>query len=200
MDTIDEVAPRKRGMTPIRVTLTAGVPARWDIEGDWIACITEPNGVNDLTIRFDQSEKVPLPAGLGFRRYYRTIELESAIGGAFVVLAGFGSVADARATSNVSVTATIAAGNTLDNGGDVTVANGAGSLLLAQDPLRNYASITSPSTNTGTVRIGNVGVGSNTGIPLEPGQTLSIGTTAAIYVRNDSGASQTLSAASVREV
>lgn len=64
---IQEVGPRKRGMTPVRVTLAANVPQRFGIPGDWIACITA--AAADLTARFDDSEKVPVPQGLGFRRY-----------------------------------------------------------------------------------------------------------------------------------
>lgn len=193
-----EVAPRKRGMTPIRVTLAAGVAQRWPIEGDWIACITAPGGVTDLTARFDNSEAVPLPAGLGFRRYYREIALESAVGGAFVVLAGFGSVADARASLNAVVNATIASGASLFDGGDVAVPSGAATLLLAADATRSYANIMNPSTNTATVRIGTATVGAANGTPLEPGSTLPVSTTAAIYAFQASGAPVTLAAAAVR--
>lgn len=199
-DYLDEIAPRQRGMTPLRMTLAAGVPQRWDIEGDWVTCITAPAGITDLTARFDQSEPVPLPQGLGFRRYYRTVELQSATGGAFVVLAGFGSVADARATLNAAITANIAPGNTLNNGADVATVSGAATLLLAADATRLYATVANLSTNTVTVRIGNVTVAAATGIPLEPGETLSIGTTAAVYAYQASGGPVTISAASVSEV
>lgn len=198
MNTIEEVSPRQRGMTPLRVNLSAGVPLRWDVEGDWVACITAPAGVTDLTARFDQSEKVPLPAGLGFRRYYRTVELESATGGAFVVLAGFGSVADARATVNATVNTTIAPGATLFDGGDVSCASGAATQLLALDATRSYAIITNPSTNTVTVRVGTSAVAATTGTPLEPGVSLPISTTAAIYAFQASGGAVTISASAVR--
>lgn len=195
---IREVAPRQRGMTPIRVTLAAGVPQRFLLEGDWVACITSPLNVTDLTARFDQSEAVPLPAGLGFRRYYREVELQSATGGAFVVLAGFGSVSDARATANVSVLASLAAGTSLFDGGDVACTSGAATLLLALDATRSYAIISNPSTNTVTLRIGTSGVGAASGTPLEPGCTLPLSTTAAIYAYQASGGSVTIAASAVR--
>lgn len=197
-DSYGDVSKKQRGMTPIRVTLAAGVPQRWNIPGDWVACITAPGAVTDLTARFDDSEKVPLPAGLGFRRYYDVIELESAVGGAFVVLAGFGSVSDTRSTVNATVNTTIAPGASLFDGGDVACPNAAATQLLAADATRSYAIITNPSTNTATVRIGTSGVAAATGTPLEPGVSLPVSTTAAIYARNDSGGAVTISASAVR--
>lgn len=192
------VAPRQRGMTPVRVTLAANVPQRWNIPGDWVAAVTAPASVTDLTVRFDDSEKVPLPGGIGFRRYYNTVELESATGGAFVVMVGFGSVADARSTANVTVNTTVAPGASLFDGGDVSCASGAATQLLALDAARSYANITNPSTNTVTVRVGTSGVSAASGTPLEPGQTLPISTTAAIYAYQASGGAVTISAAAVR--
>ncbi len=197
-DSYGDVAPKQRGMTPIRVTLAAGVPQRWNIPGDWIACVTAPVSVTDLNARFDDSEKVPLPAGLGFRRYYNTVELESAVGGAFVVLAGFGSVADARATVNATVNTTIAPGASLFDGGDVATASGAATQLLAADATRSYATIMNPSTNTVTVRVGTATVGAANGTPLEPGCTLQVSSIAAIYAYQASGGAVTISAAAVR--
>jgi len=193
-----EIAPRQRGMTPIRVTLTAGVPQRFGVDGDYVHVITAP--VTDLTVRFDAGEKVPMYEGVGFRRYYREIELESTTGQSVIVLAGFGSVFDGRATANVNVTATVAAGNTFNVGGDVATVSAAATLLLAADALRTYALIGNVSTNTVTVRIGPAAVAAATGIPLEPGETLSIATTAAIYGYQASGGAVTINAVSVRQV
>lgn len=193
-----EIAPRQRGMTPIRVTLTAGVPQRFGVEGDYVHVITAP--VTDLTLRFDNGEKVPMYEGVGFRRYYKEIELESATGQSVIVLAGFGSVFDGRATANVNVTATVAAGNTINNGGDVATVSGAATQLLAADTTRTYALIGNASTNTVTVRIGTATVDATHGIPLEPGETLSIATTAAIYAYQASGGAVTVNALSVQQV
>lgn len=198
-DYSDEVAPRNRGMTPIRVTLAAGVPQRFFISGDWIASITEPGGVSDLTARFDDSEQVPLPAGLGFRRYYKTLEFQSTLGGSFVILAGYGSVQDGRSNANVTVSANLVSGNVFDNGGDVVCLTAANTQLAILDPFRQYLVVTNPITSTGAVRLGNVGVASNSGMVLDIGETLTIGTTAAVYASNQSGVTVTLAVASIRQ-
>jgi hypothetical protein len=109
-------------------------------------------------------------------------------------------VFDGRATANVNVTATVAAGNTLNNGGDVSALAGAATQLLAADASRTYALICNVSTNTLTVRIGSSAVAAATGVPLEPGETLALATTAAIYAYNAGGSAVTINAASVRQV
>jgi hypothetical protein len=194
----EEVSPRRRGMTPVRVTLAAGVPQRWPIDGDYFHVLTAP--VADLVARFDDGEPVPVYAGLGFRRYYQSMQLESATGQSVVVLAGFGSVADARATANVNVDATIEPGNTGDDGGDVACGAGAATQLLAADVDRRYSIIMNPSSNSVTVRIGTSAVAAATGIPLEPGTTLPYASTSAIYAWNPSGGAVTISAAAVKRV
>jgi len=194
-----EIAPRRRGMSPIRITLGAGIPQRLGIDGDYFHVLTAP--VQDLQVRFDAGEAVPVYEGVGFRRYYREIELSSATGQSIVVYAGFGSVADGRATANVNVTATVAAGNTINNGGDVSCTHGVATQLLASDATRTYALIGNVSSNTITVRIGKSTVDATHGIALEPGETLSIATTAAIYAYNPDGANDvTINAMSIQQV
>lgn len=194
----EEVSPRRRGMTPVRVTLSAGVPQRWPIDGDYFHVLTAP--VADLIARFDDGEPVPVYAGLGFRRYYQSMQLESATGQSVIVLAGFGSVADARATANVNVSTTVEPGNTGDNGGDVVCGAGAATQLLTADADRLIAYITNSSTNTVTVRIGTSAVSATNGIPVEPGVTQPYPSTSAIYAWNPSVGSVTISAASVKRV
>ena len=193
-----EISPRRRGMTPLSVTLQAATNQRYPVEGDYFHVLSAP--VDDLYVRFDEGEPVPVFKGLGFRRYYRDVTLYSATGQAVIVLVGFGSVADARAAANVNVSSTVQPGNTGDNGGDVSCPNGAATQLLAADSTRLYAFVTNPSTNTATVRIGTSAVGAATGIPLEPGCTLPYPSTSAIYAYNDSGGSVTISAAAVKRV
>lgn len=193
-----EVTSRQRGMTPIRKVLVAGVSQQHVIDGDYIHIMTAP--VQDLIVRFDDGEPVTMYEGMGFRRYYRSVTFESATGQTIVVLCGFGSVFDGRATANVNVTATVAAGNTLRKGADVSCASGAATLLLAADSARLDAYVMNPSTNTVTVRVGPSNVDASSGIPLEPGMCLPISTTAAVYAYQASGGAVTIAAASVAQV
>ncbi len=194
-----EVAPRQRGMTPVIVALAAGVPRRYEIPGDWFHVLTAP--VADLYVRFDDGERVPFPQGVGIRRYYQSFELESATGQNLVALAGFGSVVDGRASvTGLTLNTQIAPGNTLDDGGDVSCGATAATQLLAADADRMYALIKNPSTNTVTVRVGTSAVAAASGVPLEPGETLPLATTAAIYAYNPDAGAVTIAAASVKDV
>lgn len=199
MDENRESSPRKRGMESIDVVLAAGVPRRFDIEGDYFHVLTAP--ITDLKARFDESKRVPVYEGVGFRRYYRQFELSSATGQTVTVLVGFGSVHDGRSNANVNVAATFQSGNTLNDGGDVSCTASAATQLLAQDTTRTVAYISNPSSNTQTMRIGTSAVAAATGMLLEPGVTLPLPTTAAIYAYNPHASlDETLSVAVVKQV
>lgn len=191
-------ARKQRGMTAQRFTLAAGVPRSWDVTGDYFHVETAP--VNDLIARFDDGEPIPAKQGVGFRRYYDKVTLESATGQTVVVYGGFGSVADGRASANVSVTTNIAPGNTLDDGGDVSVPDSSVTQLLAADPDRLYATIDVPSDAAGPVRIGTASVGASSGRRVEPGTSIPIATTAAIYAYHENGTAVVLSVSAVKEV
>lgn len=195
-----EVAPRQRGMTPFPMVLAAGVPQSFDVEGDYFHVQTAP--VDDLQVRFDEGAPAIIPQGMGLRRYYSRVTLESATGQTVKVLAGFGSVFDGRASvTGLTLNTQIAPGNTLDNGARVSCVVSSATQLLAADATRLYALIKNPSTNTLTMYIGTAAVTDADGIPLEPGETLPLATTAAIYAYNADGAlAENLWAAAVREV
>jgi hypothetical protein len=185
-------------MTSLRCTLAAGGERSWDINGDWYHVLSAP--VNDLIIRFDDGEPIPAPQGVGARRYYEKVTVSSATGQDIVVLAGFGSVTDGRSTANVNVAATVEPGNTFDNGGDVSVPNASATQLVAADVTRLYALVSLPSDAAGSVRVGSAAVGLASGTLLEPGMSVPIATTAALYAYHENGVAVNVVVASVREV
>lgn len=195
---IGSAARKQRGMTPQRFTLAAGVPKTWDVSGDWFHVFKAP--VNDLIARFDDGEPVPVEEGVGLRRYYDRVTLESATGQTVVVYGGFGSVVDGRASANVSVTTNVAPGNTLDDGGDVSVPDSSVTQLMAADSDRLYAVIMLPSTAPGPVRVGTSSVSLTSGWLIEPGMSVPIATTAALYAYHENGTSVDVAASAVREV
>jgi len=66
-----------------------------------------------------------------------------------------------------------------------------GADTIAANLSRKRITVSSISTNTGSLYLQSVGAGAGRGLELQPGMSLEIKTTAAIDVRNDSGASQT---------
>lgn len=108
---------------------------------------------------------------------------------------------DNRVAVALSVAATIEPGAVLDDGGDVVCAAASTTLLLAGNPDRLYALVKNPSANSITVRVGTSGVGAANGTPLEPGETLPLATTAAVYAHNPDPANPvTISASAVDKV
>lgn len=108
---------------------------------------------------------------------------------------------DDQENVSVSVSATVGAGNTADNGGDVSILASSSAQVLAADATRLVAIITNPVTNTDQVRVGGAGVLATSGVPLEPGESVSLALTAAIHVFNaKAGGAQTVTAAAVRKV
>jgi hypothetical protein len=191
-------SPKQRGMTPLRAVLAAGGERPWDISGDYFH--VSESAPNDLIVRFDDGEPVPVAAGLGFRRYYNKLTLESATGGAVLVFAGFGSVADARATANVNATVNVSPGNTFDDGGDVDVPDSAVTQLCAADPDRLYATVMVPSDAAGAIRVGTNAVGITSGQRIEPGMSVPVATTSALYAYHENGVTVTVSVSAVKEV
>lgn len=103
--------------------------------------------------------------------------------------------ADNQTNVNATVSATIAAGGVLSNGGDVVCPTGQATQIWAGSAAQLTVAIRSSDTNTyaeGTVRIGTTAVAANSGLELNPGDMLSLDTTAPVFAYNSSGASVTL--------
>lgn len=173
---------KNRGMISVSLTLAAGVPQRIGVSGDYFHVLTAP--VEDLTARFDDDKSTPAYEGVGFRRYYEMVELESATGQAVVVLVGFGSVFDGRATANLNVNASNEPANVLDDPPVVTVTAGATVLLASANPQRKELRVAIASDEPGGIWLGAAAVGASEGGWLEPGMVDYIATESAVYARN----------------
>lgn len=191
--------PRQQGMKPIRAVLAAGVAKSWEVSGDYFHVYAAP--VADLVVRFDDGEPNPMEQGVGIRRYYDRITLESATGQTVDVRCGFGTVQDGRAAvTGLTLNTQIAPGNTFDDGGDVSVPDSAVTQLCAADPDRLYANIDVPSDAVGAVRVGTATVDLTKGRRIEPGMSVPIASTAALYAYHENGAAVVVSVSAVKEV
>lgn len=189
-----------RGIDVFNLTLAAGTSVGFEMPGDWWHVFEAP--VNDLEVSFDSGRWTPWRAGVGARRYYKRVDVRSATGQAVQIGIGFGSVQDGRGSvSGFTVNTTVTPGNTLDDGGDVAIAATSQELLSGADADRLYLLITVPDDADGPVRVGSVAVGATSGVLVQPGTSLPLATTAAVYAYNPSATdSVTVSVASVREV
>lgn len=175
-------ARRNRGMMSVTLTLAAGIPQKIGVSGDYFHVLTAP--VTDLLARFDDSRQMPAYEGVGVRVYYESVELESATGQTIVVLVGFGSVFDGRATANLNVNATQEPANSLDDLAAVTVGAGATVQIAAANINRKELRVAIASDEPGGVWLGAAGVGANEGGWIEPGMVDYVATESAVYARN----------------
>lgn len=95
------------------------------------------------------------------------------------------------ATVAGTVTTTTAPASTIATPAALAVAN-ASATTVAANLLRRRITFCSPSTNSGSVFLQAVGAGAGRGIELQAGIFIEIDNTAAIDIRNDSGAVQTI--------
>lgn len=102
---------------------------------------------------------------------------------------------DNQTNVNATVSATIDPGGTLPTGGDTVCATGAATLLAAGNANNLAVMVRSSELNNyaaGTVRVGGTGVTAASGIEINPGEVMTLSTTAPVYAYNNSGAAVTL--------
>lgn len=181
------------------VALTANQEMEFEIDGDFYAVV---DNTDEFTIAFDGSNRIAYAtAGTGgeFTEAYRRVTLNSPTTQTVVIVLGYGRFNDARASINATLNATFSPGNTFAGVADVALVAATATQILAADATRLTALIKNPSSNTASVRIGTTGsTGAAQGFELEPGESISIATTAAIVGYSVPGESVSVSV--VRDV
>lgn len=171
----------QRGMQTFEVTLAAGVPQSFNVEGDFFHILS---AVDPLGVRFDEGKRSILEKGVGLRVYYARVALESDTSQSVVVLMGFGHVTDARAAVSATITAPIEPAALNVPIADVTVAAGNQELLEAAVATRLELCVGVASDQANGVRIGDNTAAAGLGTLVEPGQTLVWSSRAAVYAYN----------------
>lgn len=111
-----------------------------------------------------------------------------------VVYAGSGDYNDGRSNITATLSATISPSTTLVANADVSIASSAQGLVSAGAATKREVIISNPVTNTCTFRIGDTATLDAThGFQLDPGQSIILNTSAAVYAYNAGGATESLS-------
>jgi hypothetical protein len=156
-------------MQPFNVSLTANVPVSENVQGDYFHILTAPLAAG-LWVRFDEGRQANYYEGIGLRTLYDRVELLSLADQNVVVLLGFGSVFDARATANLNINSTVEPANLLTSIPQVSVPAGGSILLAAASASCKELRVALKSTEPGGLYIGDPSVASGTGGWIEPGQ------------------------------
>jgi len=81
----------------------------------------------------------------------------------------------------ISVSATVNQSNTIQSPADVPLSAAVATVISAANAARKELMIKSPSSNTASIRIGSATVAANKGFEIEPGESVILTTTAAVY-------------------
>ena len=154
-------------------------------------------------VQFDDGSETDFESGLAFRNDagFQKVTLRNPTAGPITVAVGLsnGDVTDARlvlaggiATEvQNTVTTRPQVPDAFTAPAPVNCSNGVSTQVLAADALRKEAILTNTATS-GTVYVQPFATSAGRGVPIAAGQTLVLTTSAALYVRNDTGAAVTV--------
>lgn len=144
-------------------------------------------------VSFDNGPRSDIEQGITLRTYadFNRAEFINPNGDEITIKVGLGrgDVQDARLVISGAVNSKTISPGVFDTGAPVACANAAATALAAADGNRRELIMVNDQDAAGAVYIGgSAGAGVGEGLPLAPGQSLTLETAAAVYCRNDTGA------------
>lgn len=123
-------------------------------------------------------------------RVFSQVMIESATNQTIQVVSSSVLISYDRLTGVVDTLPT--AGTTLDSVADVSLTAGATTQIQAADSSRLGIIVTNLPGNVNTFRIGDSGAGASNGVPLAPGESLTIHSQGAVYGYNPGGTAESI--------
>jgi hypothetical protein len=153
-------------------------------------------------LAFDGSTELERRAGQGvnYGGTFNRFTVRSTVAQTVLVCVSDDRQDDDQESVSVSVSATVTPGNTLSAGGDVSIPALSSQQLAAADADRLALIVANPVNNTDPVRVGGSGVNASSGIELQPGDSITIASTAAVYGYNPKGSAQSVQVLPVQDV
>lgn len=189
-----------RGFSIYTVTVAANTDLPIHTAGEYVACTAASAA---FLLRLDNNAFNAFEAGFKLRmpeeETFETVWLRNEGGAAVTVtlIVGYGDFADNRLT--VSGAIDVSKSTVLDSLADDSIAATSTELIAAADANRRELIVTNLPTNSQTFRIGDSGAGAANGVPLVPGASLILSTTAAVYAYNPGASAESLSVVSVED-
>lgn len=171
-------------MRPLKVLIKAGQEVAY-MRGpsDYIRLKSVGAGVSVKVRLLDTGDEVELQEGddvqldKAFKEMY--VSHDSASDQLIVLMVGYNE----RATSSrLSGTLVLASPSGIVNSPDYSSFDGGTLLLLFANSARKTVLIANSADSPGKIKIGDATTGAGSGIPVEPGMSISLDTTAAIYI------------------
>lgn len=166
------------------VKIPANGHVRMGVQGNFVSVTS---ATADFRLETLKGDRVVLREGKNvelteFKEF--TLYDESGVDNILVIDAGIGKISDNEMSGSVG----LASPSTLSTTADQTLTADTATVISAADTTRREIMIRAPKTNTVNIRIGDSDVGAARGIELEPGQTITLTTAAAVYGYPDGGA------------
>lgn len=169
---------------------TIGIDGDVSIErsADFLVCLAATGA---FKISIDENPLSEFEKGLTYRSPagFKRVRIVNTSGATLTVKMGFGKggIQDNRLSISGEINTSEAMPDTLTTGNPVTVADASAQLIAASNPLRRELMLV--NEGGGTVRIVADGAATaGQGLPLGASQSVTLQTSAAVYIRNDTGA------------
>lgn len=185
---------------PRAESLQANVVYPLNSEGNFFHLVS---ATSSLQISVNDGEYITITQGQGIetQQPFRKLQIKSAAAQSVKWVTGFGRFRDNAQNVNVTTSATIDPANTYTPAADVTVLAGSSANLIGSNAGRRALTITNPTSNSNTFRLGvPLNVGANKGDILEPGDTITMATTAAIDAYNTGATDESLTVNELEQV
>jgi len=176
----------KVGFSVQSFTLAAGVQVEVNWFGNFVRVLSATGAVH---VGIDDGNRSEMDAGTFYKlppgQEFERVTMENRGGVSITVELGLalGEFGDNRLNLASSGLA-LAGSETLRSSADVSLLAGATTQIVAADADRRELLVSNLSANTQTFRIGDAAAGAAEGVEVQPGQTVSLPTAAAVYGYN----------------
>lgn len=174
----------KKGMRDVKLTLDGVNPQQINALGDYFMVQSVGTAGATILLSFDDGPFVSRVEGDGNRVQYSKITVNASAATTLTLQVGFGYAVKASGTVNANVTAQVSPAAHNPGLAQVGVAPGTQELILAANANGLGAVFKLPSTAANGLWIGDNTAANGTGYYLEPGDSIPVYTTAAVYAFN----------------
>lgn len=178
----------QKGMSDYTLNLDGTNEQTINVQGDFVHVQAVSVDGTAVFLRFDEGAQVTRFKGQGNRVYYtQSVKVSASAACQVTLQLGYGYATDSRTTFDGSITVVDSPASTNPALPSVTVNAGAQAELVAADGTAVGYVVGVASSQPGGVFVGDIAAAADTGVFIEPGQLIAIGTQGALYAYNPGG-------------
>ncbi len=177
----------QKGMSDYTLTLDGVNAQSINAPGDFVHVQSVSVGGTAVSIQPDDGKAIVRQEGQGNRLYYSRLTVSTPVACVVTLQAGYGYATDGRASVSATINAPVDPAVSNPAVAAVTVTAGNQVQLIGADGDTVGVLLGVDSTQPNGVWIGDNTAAADMGLFVEPGQTLPVPTSAALYAFNDGG-------------